>query len=51
VKGTLLKALKDQYGSKKDIEKEISPTLTKNDNEFYSGSASMLYDAVESTKR
>lgn len=35
-KGVLLKALKEQSGgSKKDLEKEISLTFTKNDNEFY----------------
>lgn len=34
-KGIFLKALKEQSGSKKDLEKEISSTFTKSDNEFY----------------
>ena len=34
-KEVFLKALKEQSGSKKDIEKEISSTFTKSDDEFY----------------
>jgi len=34
-KGLFLKALKEQSNSKKDLEKEISSTFTKNDDEFY----------------
>ena len=34
-KDFLLKALKEQSGSKKDLEKEISSTFTKSDDEFY----------------
>jgi hypothetical protein len=34
-KGVLLKALREQSGSKRDLEKEISSTFTKHDNEFY----------------
>lgn len=34
-KGVLLKALKEQSGSKRDLEKEISSAFTKHDNEFY----------------
>ena len=34
-KETFLKALKEQSGSKKDLEKEISSTFTKSDEEFY----------------
>src|ERR1039457_2466836 len=34
-KDLLLKALKKQSGSKKDLEQEISSTFTKSDNEFY----------------
>lgn len=34
-KEMFLKALKDQSGSKKDLEKEISSTFTKSDDEFY----------------
>jgi hypothetical protein len=34
-KGIFLKALKEQSGSKKDLEKEISSTFTKSDDEFY----------------
>jgi len=35
-KEIFLKALKEQSGSKKDLEKEISSTFTKSDDEFYS---------------
>lgn len=34
-KATLLKALKKQSGSKKDLEREISSTFTKSDDQFY----------------
>jgi hypothetical protein len=34
VKDKLLKALKEQSGSKRDLEKEISSTFTSNDNNF-----------------
>ncbi len=34
-KEIFLKALKEQCGSKKDLEKEISSTFTKSDDEFY----------------
>ncbi|MFA5043388.1 MAG: phage infection protein [Kiritimatiellia bacterium] len=34
-KELFLKALKQQSGSKKDLEKEISSTFTKSDDEFY----------------
>lgn len=34
-KAIFLKALKEQSGSKKDLEKEISSTFTKSDDEFY----------------
>ncbi len=34
-KEIFLKALKDLSGSKKELEKEISSTFTKSDNEFY----------------
>jgi ABC-type lipoprotein export system ATPase subunit len=34
-KELFLKALKEQSGSKKNLEKEISSTFTKSDNEFY----------------
>lgn len=34
-KATLLKALKEQSGSKKDLEKEISSTFTKSEDEFF----------------
>lgn len=34
-KEMFLKALKEQSGSKKDLEKEISATFTKSDDEFY----------------
>jgi len=34
-KGLFLKALKEQSGSKKDLEVEISSTFTKSNNEFY----------------
>lgn len=34
-KEIFLKALKEQSGSKKDLESEISSTFTKSDNEFY----------------
>ena len=34
-KDMFLKALKEQSGSKKDLEKEISSTFTKSDDEFY----------------
>lgn len=34
-KGIFLKALKEQSGSKKDLEKEISSTFTRSDDEFY----------------
>ena len=34
-KETLLKALKKQSGSKKDIEKEVSRTFTTSDNQFF----------------
>jgi len=34
-KETFLKALKNQSGSKKNLEKEISSTFTKSDNELY----------------
>ena len=34
-KEIFLKALKEQSGSKKDLEKEISSTFTKGDNNFY----------------
>jgi len=34
-KETFLKALKEQSGSKKDLEKEISLTFTSSDEEFY----------------
>jgi len=34
-KRTFLKALKEQSGSKKDLEKEISSTFTRSDQEFY----------------
>ncbi|MCE5265653.1 MAG: phage infection protein [Deltaproteobacteria bacterium] len=34
-KGFFLKALKEQSGSKKDLEKEISSTFTKSDDAFY----------------
>lgn len=34
-KEMFLKALKEQSGSKKDLEKEISSTFTKSDDEFY----------------
>lgn len=34
-KDLFLKALKDQSGSKKDLEKEISSTFTKNDDAFF----------------
>ncbi|SPE34299.1 conserved hypothetical protein [Candidatus Sulfopaludibacter sp. SbA6] len=34
-KKTFLKALKEQSGSKKDLEKEVSSTFTKSDDEFY----------------
>jgi hypothetical protein len=34
-KEIFLKALKDQSGSKKELEKEISSTFTKSDDEFY----------------
>lgn len=34
-KDSLLKALKEQSGSKKDLEKEISSTFTKSGDEFY----------------
>lgn len=34
-KEIFLKALKEQSGSKKDLEKEISSTFTKSDDEFY----------------
>lgn len=34
-KDTLLKALKKQSGSKKDLEKEISRTFTASDNQFF----------------
>ena len=34
-KGVLLKSLKEQSGTKKDIEKEVSLTLTKQDDQFY----------------
>ena len=33
-KGRFLKALKEQSGSKKDLEKEISSTFTKSDDDF-----------------
>lgn len=35
-KEIFLKALQEQSGSKKDLEKEISSTFTKSDDEFYS---------------
>jgi len=34
-KAALLKALKTQSGSKKDLEKEVSSTFTPNDDQFY----------------
>jgi hypothetical protein len=34
-KATFLKALKKQSGSKKDLEKEISTTFTKSEDQFY----------------
>lgn len=34
-KGVFLKALKEQSGSKKDLEKEISSTFTKSENDFF----------------
>jgi hypothetical protein len=34
-KGIFLKALKEQSNSKKDLEKEISSTFTKSDDEFF----------------
>jgi hypothetical protein len=34
-KNLLLKALKEQSGSKKDLEREISSTFTKSDDEFF----------------
>jgi energy-coupling factor transporter ATP-binding protein EcfA2 len=34
-KNVFLKALKEQSGSKKDLEKEISSTFTKSDDEFF----------------
>ena len=34
-RATLLKALKEQSGSKKDLEKEISSTFTKSEDEFF----------------
>lgn len=34
-KQIFLKALKEQSGSKKDLEKEISSTFTRSDDEFY----------------
>jgi hypothetical protein len=34
-KETLLRALKEQSGSKKDLEREISSTFTRSDDEFY----------------
>ncbi|MDP1968936.1 MAG: hypothetical protein Q8K31_07105 [Burkholderiaceae bacterium] len=34
-KETLLKALKEQSGSKKDLEKELSSTFTARDDQFY----------------
>ena len=34
-KDTFLKALKEQSGSKKDLEKEISSTFTARDDQFY----------------
>ena len=34
-KGKFLKALKEQSGSKKDLEKEISATFTRSDDEFH----------------
>jgi hypothetical protein len=34
-KAMLLKALKEQSGSKKDLEKEISSTFTKSEDEFF----------------
>lgn len=34
-RATLLKALKEQSGSKKDLEKEISATFTKSEDEFF----------------
>ena len=34
-KGLFLKALKEQSGSKKDLEKEISSTFTKSEDEFF----------------
>ena len=34
-KGLFLKALKEQSGSKKDLEKEISSTFTKSENDFF----------------
>ena len=34
-KDTLLKALKEQSGSKKDLEKELSSTFTARDDQFY----------------
>ncbi|MBA4082499.1 MAG: phage infection protein [Erythrobacter sp.] len=34
-KDTFLRALKEQSGSKKDIEREISSTFTKSDDSFY----------------
>lgn len=34
-KGIFLKALKEQSGSKKDLEKEISSTFTRRDDQFY----------------
>jgi hypothetical protein len=34
-KETFLRALKEQSGSKKDLEKEVSSTFTRSDEEFY----------------
>ena len=34
-KAALLKALKDQSGSRKDLEEELSSTFTKSEDEFY----------------
>jgi len=34
-KGMFLKALKEQSGSKKDLEKELSSTFTKSEDEFF----------------
>lgn len=38
-KDLLLKALKEQSGSKKDLEKEISSTFTKSEDEFFTALA------------